>query len=144
MVSKATLQKTVTVDNTVAAVAVVCHQILDAVKDNGFSREDIFAIHLAMEEAFINAVEHGNQADASRHVTVDYSIAPDRLEVSVSDEGLGFDHENLPDPRDEKNLRKPSGRGVLLMRSYMDKVEFNNTGSSVHMVKYKSANKENS
>ena len=138
MVSKATLQKSVTVNNTVSAVAAVCRQILELAKNNGFSRDDIFAIHLAMEEAFINAVKHGNNADVSRHVTVDYAIAPDRIEVSVSDEGSGFDYKNLPDPRHRQNLQKPSGRGVLLMRSYMDKVEFNETGSSVHMTKYKS------
>jgi len=138
MISKATLQKSVTVKNTIADVAEVCCRIVDLVKNNGFSREDIFAIHLAMEEAFINAVKHGNNADASRHVTIDYVIAPDRIEVSVSDEGSGFDYRNLPDPRHRKNLQKPSGRGVLLMRSYMDKVEFNETGSSVHMTKYKS------
>lgn len=141
MVSKATLQKTVTVDSSIAAVAAVCCQILELVKGNGFSREDIFAIHLSLEEAFVNAVKHGNNADASRHITVDYSIASDRLEVSVSDEGSGFDHENLPDPRDKENLYKSSGRGILLMRSYMDKVRFNETGSSVHMTKYKSDGK---
>lgn len=139
MISKATLQKSVTVNNTISAVAEVCCRILDLAKNNGFTREDIFAIHLAIEEAFINAVKHGNNADASRHVTIDYAIAPDRLEVSVSDEGSGFDYKNLPDPRHKQNLQKPSGRGVLLMRSYMDKVVFNDTGSSVHMIKYKSA-----
>jgi len=143
MVSKATFQKTVTVDNSVAAVAAVCCQILELVKDNGFSCDDIFAIHLSLEEAFINAVNHGNKSDSSRHVTVSYLIAADRFEVSVSDEGSGFDYGNLPDPRDEKNLYKPSGRGILLMRSYMDKVQFNDTGSLVHMTKYKSASKEN-
>ncbi|MBW8034608.1 MAG: ATP-binding protein [Planctomycetes bacterium] len=142
MVSKATLQKSVTVSNTISDVAAVCRQILDLAKNNGFSREDIFAIHLAMEEAFINAVKHGNNADASRNITVDYSIAPDRIEISVSDEGSGFDYKNLPDPRQKQNLQKPSGRGVLLMRSYMDKVKFNETGNSVHMTKYKSANKD--
>ncbi len=141
MVSKATLQKSVTVGNNIPAVAAVCRQIIALAKNNGFSREDIFAIHLAMEEAFINAVKHGNNADASRHVMVDYTIAPDRIEVSVSDEGSGFDYRNLPDPRHDQNLQKPSGRGVLLMRSYMDKVEFNDSGSSVHMTKYKSPNK---
>jgi len=138
MVSKAILQKSVTVNNTISDVAAVCSQILELAKNNGFSREDIFAIHLSMEEAFINAVKHGNNADASRHITVDYSISPDRIEISVSDEGPGFDYKNLPDPRQEQNLQKPSGRGVLLMRSYMDSVEFSETGSSVRMTKYKS------
>jgi len=125
------------VGSTSSAVTSVREEILSKLKANSFGEEDIFAVHLALEEAFINAVRHGNKMDASRGVKIDYSVAPSRVEVTVTDEGDGFDPEAVPDPRFGENLYKPEGRGLFLMRSYMDVVKFNECGNSVHMVKYK-------
>lgn len=138
MVSSDFEEKTITVKSVHAEVSEQCCRILETAGQNGFSSEDIFAIHLSLEEAFLNAIKHGNKADPARNITIIYSVTTDRLEISISDEGSGFNYQNLPDPREEENIYKNSGRGVLLMRSYMDKVEFNSSGNCVHMVKYKS------
>jgi serine/threonine-protein kinase RsbW len=114
-----------------------CRRILAEVRDIGYSCDDIFAIHLAVEEALVNAVKHGNRKDPEKSVTVEYSASPEKFEISVADQGPGFNLKNVPDPRDEKNLYNASGRGVLLMQSYMDIVEYNESGNRVHMVKYR-------
>ena len=133
--------------STSSAVTSVREEILSKLKAHNFSEEDIFAVHLALEEAFINAVRHGHKMDATRGVKIDYSVTPDKVEVTVTDEGEGFDPEAVPDPRFGENLYKPEGRGLFLMRSYMDVVKFNERGNSVCMVKNKAnqepANNEN-
>lgn len=138
MVSSDFVEKTITVKSIHTEVSEQCRRILTKAGQNGFSSEDIFAMHLSMEEAFINAIKHGNKADPNRNITIIYSVTSDRFEISISDEGSGFNYQNLPDPRNEENIYKTEGRGILLMRSYMDKVEFNDSGNSVHMVKFKS------
>ena len=115
-----------------------CRKLLADAEANGFDEDKIFAIHLALEEAFLNAVRHGNGDDPTKTVSVDYAVTPDKFEISITDQGPGFDPEALPDPRVDKNICKCCGRGVLLMRAYMDLVEYNQTGNSVHMIKYKS------
>jgi len=112
-------------------------QISEEILSNSFTREDAFSVHLALEEAFINAIKHGNEMDPSKSVKVGYSVDSERIEVSVTDQGTGFDPDTVPDPRTGRNLYKPQGRGLLLMYSYMDVVEFNQQGNGVHMVRYK-------
>jgi len=75
---------------------------------------------------------------ADKSVSVEYLITPDKFDIRICDEGPGFAPEAVPDPRRRENLYKSSGRGLLLMRSYMDVVEHNNPGNCVHMIKYKS------
>lgn len=111
--------------------------ILPKLKAHNFSEDDIFAVHLAMEEAFINAVRHGNKMDPQKEVKIDYFVDEGRVEISMTDEGQGFDPDVVPDPRCGENLYKTGGRGLLLIRSYMDVVEFNNRGNCVHLVRYK-------
>ncbi len=115
----------------------VCKWILGTLEDSGFSEEDIFAVHLALEEAFTNAIKHGNKMDPNKEVKINYSLSPDRVEISMVDEGDGFNPDAVPDPRRGENLYKPGGRGLLLMRSYMDVVEFSERGNGVRMVRYK-------
>lgn len=128
--------KTITVlDNDMYTINDVCEAILSEVRENKYDSKSLFAIHLALEEAIVNALKHGNKFDSSKKVDVSYHITESKCDISVTDEGCGFDPDSLPDPRAEENLYKPSGRGVLLIRSYMDVVEFNKIGNSVHMVK---------
>ncbi|MCD4831553.1 MAG: ATP-binding protein [Anaerohalosphaeraceae bacterium] len=118
----------------------ICDKILSIAVSLKYSKDDIFAMHLAMEEAFINAVKHGNNGDIEKNVTIDYTITPEKFDISVIDEGSGFTPETLADPRAGDNLFKTSGRGVLLIKSYMDFVEHAQNGRLVHMVK-KNTNK---
>jgi serine/threonine-protein kinase RsbW len=96
---------------------------------------DIFSIKLALEEALINAIKHGNQMDRSKSVRVSYRVLPDRFEVHVTDEGAGFDPCDVPDPTAVENLERPCGRGLMLMRHYMSEVNFSGRGNCVVMSK---------
>jgi len=109
--------------------------ILAECTKQGFSQDDLFAIRLALEEALINAVKHGNDGNPTKVVRVRYRITADGLEVVIEDEGLGFDPATLPDPTSDENLTVPAGRGILLMRAYMDTVVFSPKGNSVRMTK---------
>jgi serine/threonine-protein kinase RsbW len=114
-----------------------CRRVLADVRNAGFSCEEIFAIHLAVEEAMVNAHKHGNRKSAEKTVTVEYSTTPEKFDITVADQGAGFDPSRVPDPRKGANIEKDSGRGVLLMQSYMDIVEYNTSGNCVHMVKFR-------
>jgi serine/threonine-protein kinase RsbW len=137
MLSNLPISRSVVVSSTPAAIVEVYDLILPALQAGHFGEEDIFAVHLALEEAFINAVKHGNKMEPSKAVRVDFSIDEDKIEISMTDEGEGFDPEVIPDPRYGDNLYKPAGRGMLLMRSFMDVVEYNKKGNSVIMIRYK-------
>ena len=129
-------KKITLVDGDKRAVCTVCNRLLSEVRENNYDSEAIFSIHLALEEAILNAIEHGNKFDPSKKVDIYYQITGDKCDITITDEGSGFDPASLPDPRAKENLYKPSGRGVLLIKSYMDFVEFNKSGNSVHMIKY--------
>ena len=131
------ISRSVIVSSTPGAVVDVFNQIQPGLKAAGFSEEDIFAIHLSLEEAFINAVKHGNKMEPSKAVKVDYAIESDKIEICMTDEGEGFDPEVIPDPRYGDNLYKPAGRGMLLMRSFMDVLEYSKKGNSLRMIRYR-------
>jgi serine/threonine-protein kinase RsbW len=132
------ISRSVVLSSTPSAVVdVFNNQIQPGLQANGFSEEDIFGIHLALEEAFINAVRHGNKMESSKAIKVDYSIGPNKIEICMTDEGEGFDPEVIPDPRYGDNLYKPAGRGMLLMRAFMDVIEYNKKGNSLRMIRYR-------
>lgn len=107
--------------------------ILTAIESQSYDPSSCFAIRLALEEALSNAVKHGNQGDASKAVTVHYRIDDEAVEIIIRDEGPGFDPESVPDPTLSENLEIPSGRGIMLMRSYMTEVDFPPPGNQVRM-----------
>ena len=137
MSSKLPSSHSIALKGSTNVIPQICEQILAEIKANDFTGEDIFAVHLAIEEAFVNAIKHGNKMDPSKQVQVDYSVDSERIEICITDEGTGFDPQRIPDPRSGENLYKPEGRGLLLIRSYMDVVEFNKRGNSLRMVRYK-------
>jgi len=94
---------------------------------------DVFSIVMALEEALINAMKHGNQLDPGKRVHVMYWLNEALFTVHVRDEGPGFDPYDVPDPTDVENLERPCGRGLLMMRHYMSEVQYNETGNIVFM-----------
>src|SRR6187399_434211 len=110
-------------------------QVQDAIEEqlkaNQFSDKEIFGIRLALEEALVNAIKHGNQLDRAKKIRVAYRMLADRFEVQVTDEGRGFDPAEVPDPTEAENLERPCGRGLLLMRHYMTEVRYNSRGNTV-------------
>ena len=98
---------------------------------------DVFSVHLAVEEAIVNAIKHGNRHDASKQVRVACRVTPEKFWIEIIDEGSGFDPDQLPDPTADENLECPCGRGVLLMRNFMTRVEFSEQGKRVVMEKHR-------
>lgn len=137
MVSRTPINVSIVVKSRASAVVEVCEQVLSKLEPYGFDKDDIFAVHLALEEAFLNAVKHGNKMDSSKDVKIEYSVDFDKVEISLTDEGDGFEPASVADPRYGEDLYKPGGRGLLLMNSYMDVVKFNERGNSLYMVRYK-------
>ena len=101
----------------------------------GFDDETVFAIRISLEEAIVNAIRHGNRLDATKQVYVESHTAPGRCEIIVEDEGPGFDRHCIPDPTREENLCRPSGRGILLIESYMSDVRWERGGRRLWMLK---------
>lgn len=110
-------------------------ELLHNLSENGWPEEDTFGVHLATEEALMNAIKHGNQRDESKFVSFSYKVSPISLWLEVADEGLGFDPEAVPDPTLDENLEVPSGRGLMLMRTFMTSVTYNAKGNQVTMTK---------
>ena len=109
--------------------------VLDAVHRCGYGEAATFAIKLALEEGLNNAVTHGNGHDPKKVIKVTYDVDANRAAISIADQGGGFNPAAVPDPRAEENLQKPCGRGIMLMRAYMDEVRFNGQGNEVFLVK---------
>jgi serine/threonine-protein kinase RsbW len=104
----------------------------------GFDEDEQGRIEMAVHESMINAIWHGNKNDSSKSVWLQFTIHRDRLEIHIRDQGVGFDPKRIPDPLDHENLLNVSGRGIFLIRAFMDefKVEsLNGAGTEVTMVK---------
>ena len=125
----------ITIPSDLAEARRVQAEIELALQQVAFAEHDIFAIKLAVEEALVNAIKHGNQMDPAKSVRVAYHIRADRFEVQITDEGTGFDPDEVPDPTAPENLERPCGRGLLLMRSYMTEVVYQDKGRAVRMAK---------
>jgi serine/threonine-protein kinase RsbW len=113
----------------------VQERILADVKRHGFNANDTFAIRIALEEALVNAIKHGNRHDPGKKIHVEARVSRERAEIIIEDEGPGFNRSGIPDPTLEANLHKCSGRGILLIESYMDGVHWSRGGRRLKMVK---------
>ena len=100
-----------------------------------FSMKDSFGIRLALDEAIVNAIKHGNGFHPEKVVRVSCLIEDDLFRVEIEDQGPGFCLEDVPDPTEEENLERPCGRGIMLMRSFMTRIEYNETGNKVLLEK---------
>lgn len=117
----------------------VQERIMGEVARCAYGPDATFAIKLALEEALINAIKHGNKGDKSKVVRVEASVTPEKAEIMIEDEGPGFDRSSVPDPRAEENLERLHGRGILLMEAYMNNVEWLRGGRCVKMMRRRDA-----
>jgi serine/threonine-protein kinase RsbW len=113
----------------------VLQYLLERVAKLGLISPEGSNLFVALDEAFVNAVKHGNKNDPTKLVRVGAELSPTEACFTIEDEGEGFDVATIPDPRDPANLFKSSGRGVLLIYNIMDEVEYNAQGNRVKMVK---------
>ena len=105
----------------------------------GLDDEDLMKIGMAVRESMVNAVVHGNRYNLNKKVRFSVGHNAHRYTVTIADEGEGFDFENLPDPLAPENLMRTSGRGIFLMKAFMDEVEVKRgdpVGTEVTLVKY--------
>lgn len=104
----------------------------------GLDEDETFRITMAVREAAINAVLHGNEYDPSKHICVSFENTGSSLVFVVTDEGKGLDPDTLPDPREPENLLRGTGRGIFLIRSLMDEVHFRQLkpGTELTLVKH--------
>jgi serine/threonine-protein kinase RsbW len=109
--------------------------LLERVSKLGIVTPERSNLFIALDEAFVNAVKHGNKNDPSKLLRVTAELSPREACFTVEDEGEGFNVQDIPDPCDPTNLFKTSGRGVLLIYNIMDEVEYNAQGNRVKMVK---------
>ena len=124
-----------TINSDFSAGSEVQRRILDAAARHGFKAQCLFALKIAVEEALVNAIKHGNKFDPAKHITVVASISPRQADIYIEDEGSGFDRSQVPDPLAKENLEKSTGRGILLIESYMSQVSWDHGGRRVHLVK---------
>ena len=118
-------------------IRTVSNEILANIKKAGKNITDdiLFDIKLCVEEAIRNAMVHGNKRNESLPVSITYQVDSDRITLIVEDKGEGFNFAELPDPTEDQNLYKESGRGVFIIRKLMDKVIYNEKGNRIKMEK---------
>jgi len=107
----------------------------------GLDEDSLHWVSVAIRESVINAIKHGNKSDAAKHVFIEFETATDQvpeLAIRVRDQGEGFDPETVANPLDPENLLKSSGRGIFLIRNFMDDVRLQRApegGMEIRMVK---------
>lgn len=122
---------------SVEDIARVIGLVTGAMTDAGYSENEIYRVHLSLEEAVVNAHKHGHGGDWCKPVAVRWHIGPDGVVVQVEDEGAGFDPDQVPDPLAPENLVRPSGRGLLIMRTYLSGVCHNERGNTICLCKHR-------
>lgn len=128
------LHHSVTLRNDPDEIRDAENNLLMAVEQMGYSSASAFAVRLALEEAVVNGFKHGNQNRPGSTVKLEWSVDTDRIRILVEDQGVGFEPDQVPDPREPENLERPSGRGIMLMRAYMTRVEYSKSGNRVEMI----------
>ena len=127
----------VVIPSDLGAARPVEEEILRQTDALGYDRACAFAIRLALEEAVVNAHKHGNKSDPAKRIFISYRIDLQCVVLRIRDEGAGFDPARLPDCTAPDRISLPCGRGIMLMREYMDEVSFNQRGNEVQLVKEK-------
>jgi serine/threonine-protein kinase RsbW len=117
-------KKEITIPSKIEAVDHAVIEATEFASEAGFADEAIFAIDMAVREAVVNAVKHGNKLDETKPVEISFSNLSKGFEVTIRDYGRGFAIDEVPDPTNPENLLKANGRGILFMRNFMEEVEW--------------------
>jgi len=127
-----------TLDSTLETVDSAEQAASRMAAEAGFADDEIMQISMAVREAAVNAVLHGNAYDPDKKVKLDFERTTQELVITIRDQGKGLDPAKIPDPLAPENLLKTSGRGIFLMRSFMDEVQIqpSHTGTEIKLVKH--------
>ncbi len=132
-----------TLESTLKNVEVAEELTLDICARAGFDEEDQHRIEMSVHESMINAVAHGNKLDPRKKVHLRFQTFKDRLEIRIRDEGSGFDVSRVADPLMEENILKVSGRGIFLIRAFMDEFQvISKQGSGTEVILVKRLNSD--
>src|SRR5208282_5709870 len=126
-------------DSTLESVDSAEELAVSVAQRAGFDEDDLMKIGMAVRESMVNAVVHGNRYNAHKKVRLLVTHSPERFTIRIADEGEGYDPANIPDPLAPENLMRTSGRGIFLIRSFMDEFEMRHRqpqGTEVTLVKY--------
>jgi|TARA_B110000503_G_scaffold143675_1_gene246894 serine/threonine-protein kinase RsbW len=120
-----------TLESTIDSLAKV-EQIIESLKEEFNIPEEIFGnILVSISEGMNNAIKHGNQFDSSKSVELSFDLGEKQYQFTIMDNGSGFDFNNVPDPTHPDNLEKVDGRGIFIMESLTDKIDYELGGSKV-------------
>ncbi len=127
-----------TLDSTLETVNSAEETASRIAAEAGFAEEDVMKIAMAVREAAVNAVLHGNAYDPGKKVTLAFERTARDLVITIRDQGNGLDPSRIPDPLAPENLLKTSGRGIFLIRSFMDEVQIqpSRTGTEIKLIKH--------
>lgn len=128
----------VSIPSDTAEGQAVQERIIGMLEQMEFPARDVFGVRLALEEAIVNAIKHGNRMDPSKQVEISCRCDEKRVNVEIQDEGEGFNLRDVPDPTEEENLERPCGRGIMLMNAFLSKVSYNDAGNRVILEKIRS------
>jgi len=132
----------ITIPSETSAGHDVQERIVGLMEEREFSMRDVFSVRLALEEALVNAIKHGNQLDPDKTVRIHCDIEKDRVYVEIEDQGPGYTPDDVPDPTLDENIERASGRGLMLIKSFMNSVEFNEKGNCIKLEKLRSIGEE--
>jgi serine/threonine-protein kinase RsbW len=113
----------------------VVERIMTEVGNAGFSSREEFGIRLSVDEAVTNAIKHGNKLSPDKTVRIDFQRTDAGVRIEIEDQGPGFRPEDVPDCTKDENLESPTGRGLMLMREFMTRIEFSPKGNVVVLEK---------
>ncbi len=121
--------------SAISLMHIVLDYLMKRVEKLGVIKPERSNLFVALDEAFVNAVKHGNKYDSKKLVRIAAEVSKQEAKFTIEDEGDGFDVANIPDPLDPQNLFRTSGRGVLFIYNIMDEVKYNDRGNRLTMVK---------
>ncbi|MFH0980052.1 MAG: ATP-binding protein [Planctomycetota bacterium] len=124
-----------TIPTDLRAARTAVDVLVEKVEAAHYTVDAVFAIKLALEEAVANAIKHGNACDPSKQVLMRYAVSPQKCVIIIRDQGRGFSPEDVPDCTCAERLPLPNGRGIMLMRAYMDEVTYRKGGTEIYLMK---------
>lgn len=126
-------------DSTLESVNQAEEIAMKAAAKAGFPEDEVHRIAMSVREAAVNAVLHGNAYDPGKKMTVGFETTEGTLIITIADEGRGLDERDVPDPLSPENLLKQSGRGIFLIRAFMDEVKFRklDPGTEITLIKHR-------
>lgn len=123
------------IPNNTEAAREVQERIIGLMEQNAWPMRECFGVRLSLEEAVVNAIKHGNRMEPDKQIFIACELTAEEITVVIEDQGEGFKPEDVPDPTADENLENPGGRGIMLIRSFMNGAAYNDRGNRLTMIK---------